>query len=326
MMKKRLYISLVLLGICITILNAKEYIYHIVQKGEAVSTIARKYKVGEADIYKLNPGSEKVIWEGSTLCIPSPATAARMAALNVDDTLHIAEKIQEFLGDLDNLNASNVSSLEEIDAVKKKLSLLQTRWTTYYQAKQSLIADNDSLLNLVTEFQQRQQGLSDSLETYKTDTESILKFNKSVDFIKKQQEEYGSMASQAEKLALVEKTAPLLDMLKNKEKMLITDIDQRYQAANEIAQNHPGLKKKMEELTNVYLDIKSNSEKIQAAEYQPFFQRIKDYLLGFAAVAIILMFLNVVQSKIGAVKKLREQQKKMKEMFPQNNDPNTPTI
>lgn len=324
-MKKKLYISLVLLGICITIMNAKEYIYHIVQKGEAVSSIARKYKVGEAEIYKLNPGSEKVIWEGSTLCIPSSATA-RMAALNMDDTLHIAEKIQEFLGDLERLNASDVSSLEDIDAVKKKLSLLQTRWTTYYQAKQNLIADNDSLLNLVTEYQQRQQGLSDSLDTYKAETENIIKFNKDVEFIKKQQEEYGTMASQAEKLALVEKSAPLLEMLKNKEQMLITEIDQRYQTANEIAQNHPGLKKRMEELTNVYLDIKSNSEKIKAAQFQPYFQRIKDYLLGFAAVAIILMFLNVVQSKIGAIKKLREQQKKMKELFPQNTDPNTPTI
>lgn len=322
-MKKRLYISILLLGICITVLNAEEYIYHIVQKGEAISTIARKYKVSESEIYKLNPGSEKVIWEGSTLCVPSSET---LANANVNDTLHIAEKILEFLGDLDNLNAANVASLQDIDIVRQKLSLLQTRWTTYYQAKQSIIADNDSLLNLVTEYQMKQQGLSDSLDIYKTEAENVLQFNKDVAFIKSQQEEYAKMVSQAEELALIEKTAPLLEKLKSKEQVLIAEIDQRYQAANGIAQNNPSLKKSMEELTEIYLDIKSNSEKIQAAEFKPFFQRIKDYLLGFAAVAIILMFFNVVQSKLGAIKKLREQQKKMKELFPQNNDPNTPTI
>lgn len=324
-MKKRLYISLLLLGISITVLNAEKYIYHLVQKGEAVSSIAHKYKVSTEDIYKLNPGCEKVLWAGATLCIPSSSQTNGLVGIT-DDTLHIEVKIHEFLENIDKLSASDVNSLQDIEVVKKKLSQLQTRWTTYYQAKQAIIADNDSLLNLVTEYQQKQQGLSDSLNMYKAETEKVVQFNKDVNFIKGKEKEYDIMASTAEKLALVEKSAPLLDKLKNKEQVLMAEIDQRYQAASETAQNNPTLKKSMEELTNVYLEIKSNSEKIQAAEFKPFFERIKDYLLGFAAVAIILMFFNVVQSKIGAVKKLREQQKKMKDLFPQNNDPNTPTI
>lgn len=325
-MKKRLYISLLLLGISITVLNAEKYIYHLVQKGEAISSIAQKYKVSTEDIYRLNPGCEKVLWAGATLCIPSTSSQKNGERGLVDDTLHIETKIQEFLENIEKLNTSDVNSLQDIEMAKKKLSQLQTRWTTYYQAKQAIIADNDSLLNLVTEYQQKQQGLSDSLDMYKAEAEKVVQFNKDAAFIKNKEKEYDTMASTAEKLALVEKSAPLLDKLKNREQVIIAEIDQRYQAASETAQNNPTLKKSMEELTNVYLEIKSNSEKIQTAEFKPFFQRIKDYLLGFAAVAIILMFFNVVQSKIGAVKKLREQQKKMKELFPQNNDPNTPTI
>lgn len=327
-MKTTRYIILIILCVSTAVLHAEEYIYHVVTKGEAPVTIARKYKVSIEDIYRLNPGSEKIIWEGSTLRIPATAgeggTNGMLPIQN--DTLHIEEKLQEFITALNDISSANVGSLEEIEGVKKKLAQQQLRWNAYYQAKQALIADNEQLLNMVTEYQQRQQELSDSLDAYKADTQKVIDFNNAAAFIKAQQKEYEKMESEATKLALIEKTAPLLEKLKNKEQVMTAAIDEKYQAANAIAQQDSALAKSMEELTNVYLNIKAHSEKIQAAEYKPFIERIKDYLIGFAAVAIILMFLNVVQSKIGAVRKIKAQQKKLKEMFPQTQDPTTPTI
>jgi hypothetical protein len=48
-------------------------------------------------------------------------------------------------------------------------------------------------------------------------------------------------------------------------------------------------------------------------EYKPFIQRIKDYLLGLAAVAILMMFVNLLSQKLKQLKAAREQAKKMKE-------------
>ena len=67
------------------------------------------------------------------------------------------------------------------------------------------------------------------------------------------------------------------------------------------------------------------SEKIQALEYKPLLERIKDYLYSLAAVAMILLFLNMVQAKIKALKQARENAKKLREMM-NNEESDYPTI
>lgn len=59
---------------------------------------------------------------------------------------------------------------------------------------------------------------------------------------------------------------------------------------------------------------RNTSDKIQALEYKPWFQRIKDYLFGLAAVSMILLFVNALQSKIQMLKQTRENAKKLKQM------------
>ena len=53
-------------------------------------------------------------------------------------------------------------------------------------------------------------------------------------------------------------------------------------------------------------------------------QRIKDYLIGLAAVAILLMFFNLLNAKIKTLKAARDQAKKMKDMM--EGQHNYPTI
>ena len=57
-------------------------IYHTVERGQTIYSIAALYKVSENDIYRLNPSSREQIREGETLKIPRSGTSnasARMA-------------------------------------------------------------------------------------------------------------------------------------------------------------------------------------------------------------------------------------------------------
>ena len=82
-----------------------------------------------------------------------------------------------------------------------------------------------------------------------------------------------------------------------------------------------GLQFKMKRIDDHFVQLKNRSEQIQACEYKPLFERIKEYLFGLAAVALILMFANMIQSKIQMAKQAKEALKKQQEMMNmQNND------
>ncbi len=54
--------------------NAQGYKSHKVQVGETVESIAKRYGIEPADIYKFNPEAQKGIYENSVLIIPSKST------------------------------------------------------------------------------------------------------------------------------------------------------------------------------------------------------------------------------------------------------------
>jgi hypothetical protein len=80
----------------------------------------------------------------------------------------------------------------------------------------------------------------------------------------------------------------------------------------------------MTAMENKVFELQTVSAKIQEMAYKPFIQRVKDYLMGLACVAILLMGLNLLKSKLAQVKQARDQAKKMKEMM--NGQHNYPTI
>ncbi|MCR5517586.1 MAG: hypothetical protein K6F17_03345, partial [Lachnospiraceae bacterium] len=112
--------------------------------------------------------------------------------------------------------------------------------------------------------------------------------------------------------------------LKTQEQVIFADIEANYQKAREAASVDPSLEKDMKDLDECYYDLKNMSTAIQAAVYKPLIQRIKDKLLIAAAMAILLMFVSMVTSKIQAIKKAREMAKKLKSQF--QNDQEYPTI
>ena len=61
-------------------------------------------------------------------------------------------------------------------------------------------------------------------------------------------------------------------------------------------------------------------------EYKPFIERIKSYLLGLACVSVILVFLNILVTKLAGLKKARQMLKKQKDMWNKTNGSEYPTI
>ena len=144
-------------------------------------------------------------------------------------------------------------------------------------------------------------------------------------FIKEQEVVYEDLLSSAKEYALIKSLAPLLEKVKGKEQLLFPDIQKMYEVAKGAAQEFPDLQSKMDNVEECFIKLKNSSAEIQALEYKPLLQRIKDYLFSFAAVAIILMFFNMVQAKIQMIKQASKKAKEYEEMMKGNQD-DYPTI
>ena len=209
-------------------------------------------------------------------------------------------------------------------AISRAVNSFSSRWYAYSQAQQVYIADNDSLLNKLAEIQQMQQMVTDTLASRQQQFEKLSAFSKAETFIWKQDKIYRKLYKQAVQFSLSPKLAAKLEKIKAEEQAVFADIETNYNQAKTAVESFPGLNLRMEAIDNKYFQLQSVSAKIQALEYKPFIQRIKDYLIGLAAVAILLMFFNLLNAKIKTLKAARDQAKKMKDMM--EGQHNYPTI
>ena len=84
----RIFCSLLLAGACSFGVNAQEnqsYFLHTIEEGQSLYSIASMYNISQADIVKLNPGSDDKIYVGRTLRIP------RTDANSQKETFHTIE-------------------------------------------------------------------------------------------------------------------------------------------------------------------------------------------------------------------------------------------
>lgn len=248
------------------------------------------------------------------------------------DYLKMAERIQEMHDELRQLHTSlqmlpapgmeaRIKSLtataiaERLGKADRYLKSLDFRWTTYYQTIQPVIADDEELMKQANTFQQLNQAVRDTLNTLTVKVALLQAFCRAETFIPTQATTYDSLYRQAVALSAVAKLAPRLEKLKVQETLLFANIDQHYNKAREAVAAMPALSKRMASVDQQYIELKTTSGKIQAAKFVPIFDRIKNYLLGLAAVALLLMFVTMVSSRIQAIKQTRANMKKMKEMM-----------
>ncbi len=213
---------------------------------------------------------------------------------------------------------------KRLKAMTRAVNAFSSRWNAYSQAQQVYIADNDTLLNKMAEIQQMQQIVTDTLASKQNQFDQLSAFAKAESFIWGQDNIYRKLYKQAVQYSLSDKLSAKLEKVKAEEQAVFADIETQHGQAKTAAEAFPGLELRMKAIDDKYFQLQTVSAKIQEMEYKPFIQRIKDYLIGLAAVAILLMFFNLMNAKIKTIKTAREQAKKMKEMM--NGQHNYPTI
>jgi len=201
---------------------------------------------------------------------------------------------------------------ERLKSLTAAMNSFSTRWDTYSAAQQVYIADNDSLLNRSAVIQQMRQAVTDTLALRQQQRDQLVAFSTAEQFIWSQDKNYRQLYKKAVQYSATSMLAAKLEKVKAEEQALTADVNKYYSQAKEAATAFPGLQLRMEAMENKVFELQTVSAKIQEMAYKPFIQRIKDYLLGLACVAILLMGLNLLKSKLAMVKQARDQAKKLK--------------
>lgn len=242
------------------------------------------------------------------------------------DMLELEGKLLLFVDKI-NAIAADVpyANLKQLEKADKEMAAIDNKWNVFTQAYQLDIASDEKLLDLTTKYQEDKQQLTDTIQSLRQRLESFEVFLTAEKYIKGQQEPYHKWLEEARQYSQLEQLAPMLEKLKVKEQLAVAELDRNYETAKSAAQTYAQLQERMKKVEENYIELKGISETIQAAEYKPLIERIKDYLLSFAAVAIILMFINMVHAKIQSYKQLRKSAEEYKKAM-MGNDEDIPSI
>lgn len=252
--------------------------------------------------------------------------------VNQEISARMMQYVDEFnevaiVGDM-QVTFSNTLPLSDqyVNILKDKITLLDERfnsinirWTTFVQAMQMDIADDEELMTIMSNVEQLKKSIADSIASKKEKCNALEDFAQAENLLAGQDTIYKNLYEEAFKLSLIQKLTPKLEKLKAHEQTQFAQIQESYQKALQACEQLPLLKKRLGALEESFANIQMISKKIQTTEYKPFIQRIKDYLIGFACVAVLLLFFNMVTSKIKAIKATREQAKKYQEMMQRQN-------
>ena len=209
-----------------------------------------------------------------------------------------------------------VSVLEErMKTYNQRYNSLDVMWTTYTQAQQMDIANDDDLRTMVANIEALKQSVKDTLDAKGEMVKAISDFAAADQFIISQVAVYKKLYKRAFNLSLLKKLAPQLEKAKAREQLVFEKLQSSYDSAKAAAELVPSLQPRMKVLEEQFVVMKSVSEKVQALEYKPLFQRVKDYIMGLAAVSIILLFISMMISKYKAYKSKLDNLKKMNEMM-----------
>ncbi|MBP5398333.1 MAG: hypothetical protein J6Y32_06910 [Bacteroidales bacterium] len=239
----------------------------------------------------------------------------------------VADRFDEYDAELKNLTkkigrANDLAALDDFD---KSLADLNTRWDLYYQSSAALIGGNKTLLDACTQLMAVKDDLGQKAADKRLALQSQADFEEAGRFMAGKDSLYRRLLKSAKRYSQIQMTAAQLKKVQGKEQLLTAQLDQRYSAAQAASENikwkTPKEKEEaLSELEEKYLNLKNYSAQIQECQYKPFIERIRDWLMSFAAVAVILMFANMVQGKIQAAKQMKENMKKMQEQLHKNDD------
>ena len=215
---------------------------------------------------------------------------------------------------------------DKIKLIDENLKSIDFRWTTFSQAMQMDVVDDEELMDMMTQVQLQKQVLTDTINSKRQQCKALADFVKAQHLLFEKDSVYNHLYRTAFQLSLIQKAAPKLEKVKAKEQELFAQLQTTYDGAKNAVTLIPSLAQSMENLDEKFAKYKVMSEKIQAMEYKPFIQRIKDYLIGLACVAIIILFFNLILSKLQALKKARQAAKQYQEALDRQGGGVYPTI
>ena len=266
--------------------------------------------------------------EGSPEAVHQELGARMMQYRDEFNELSLVSGIQVTFTGSQPLSKQHMNVLrDKITLLDERYHSLQLRWTTFTQAMQVDIADDEELMDMMTDVEELKKSVADTIASKKEKCNALQDYIDAEYLLAGQDTVYKNLYVKAFKLSLIKKMAPQLEKLKAREQTQFAQLQESYQKAQQACEVLPLLKKKISALDEDFSNIQMISKKIQKTAYKPFIQRIKDYLIGFACVAILLLFVNMITTKLKALKVAREQAKKYKEMMQQNGNPGGyPTI
>ena len=213
---------------------------------------------------------------------------------------------------------------EKAQSLARRMQAFDVRWEAFSVSYLAYVAGYDTLMEMVTHAQLLKQTVADTITIHTERCGAIKDFIAAERSISDQDSVYAQLYKQAFALSFVQKMAPQLEKLKAQEQLRFTELQAQYDKAKAAADLVPQLQQREAILNERFYTIKSQSEKIQEMKYMPLMQRVKDYLLGLACVAMILLFVNTLITKWQAAKKNKETLAKQAEMLKKQND--YPTI
>lgn len=262
-----------------------------------------------------------LLWQSSAASIQNDSVVETEI-----DIIEMVNVIQDFTNNVD-LMLSFITEADNKDAnsCKREFGKLNLRWTKYYISIENTILDEEEVLDMVMLLHDKIKELEISIdrrllffrqnEIFQQDLLSLQ------DFLK----EYDDMEKLAASYSLTEHTAGQLKELKAREELLLEDASVKFAGLKSILNEFPELSDAKVEVEQLFADISVKSQNIRSAEYKPFLERMKDYLYSLAAVALLLMFVNMIQTKISAAKALKKNAKALKALQKQNTE-EYPTI
>ena len=241
------------------------------------------------------------------------------------DILFEDTQSQLIITERDLRSAYTVRALEsKAQSLNRRLQALNVRWDAFNATYLCFISEHDTLMEQMTQAQLLKQTLTDTIAAQQAKCQTIKDFMAAEQLILSQDSIYHKLYKQAYRLSFAQKLAPQLEKLKAQEQAHFLPIQEAYDKVKTAAETVPQLRTRAEQLNERFYAIKAQSEQIQQMKYMPLLQRFKDYLLGLASVAVIILLFNNIMSKYKAAKQKKEALQKQAELL--NKEHEYPTI
>jgi len=238
----------------------------------------------------------------------------------------IHRNLEEYIAKVNNYRSSIQFMTERrLKNLEDDLVYLQKKWDAYTQQNMDLISDETiDNMSLIGEFSQAIENVKEAITTQRAQITALASLEKLKEVFPEYEKTFADLYDKAEKLSMVKQGAKQLEQVKAETQLKFDELTKLFQSVKQaIPEGDASYTQKLEPIEANYIEISATVNSIQAMKYVPFIERIKNYMISIGVVALLIMLVNMILTKIKAAKAVKESMEKMKQMT-QNND--IPTI